>query len=107
MSSYVGENKIELSEQSTETIKEKVTKDAWIALRQYFGGAGNGPEAKVACVVIGTLAREAAARNSARQLDLLERRFDLEAPKSEVPALSQSEIEGVIMNPRPVGGKPN
>lgn len=77
MATYVGESKQELSARETTDIKKVVEKDSWIALRQYFSGAGNGPEAKVACVVIGTLAREQQARNNERQLDILERRLAL------------------------------
>lgn len=78
MATYVGKTKENLSLQPVETIKADVTKDAWIALRQYFCNAHNGAEAKVACVVISTLAREFQARNNSRQLDILERRLQLE-----------------------------
>lgn len=83
MATYVGESKDQLSQRTVEELKNFVAKDAWISLRQYFTGAGNGPEAKVACVVITTLTREQQARNNARQLDLMERRFLLEAGKTE------------------------
>jgi len=81
MATYVGETKEQLSHKNTPTIKQEVEKDSWIALRQYFCGAGNGPEAKIACIVIGTLAREHQARNSERQLDIIERRLALESGK--------------------------
>lgn len=73
--SFVGQSKEQLQKLSLKDIKEKTSHDAWIALKQYFDGKGNGPEAKVACVVIGTLAREEQAKNNARQLDLLEKRL--------------------------------
>lgn len=78
MAVAVDETKELLAEYTTDALKTKVEKDAWIALRQYFRGTGNGPEAKVACVVLGTLARERQAKNNARQLTLLERRFSPE-----------------------------
>ena len=81
MSAYVGESKEQLAQKSTAVIKQEVEKDSWIALRQYFCGAGNGPEAKIACVVLSTLAREQQAANNKRQLDLVERRISLEVPK--------------------------
>jgi hypothetical protein len=94
MSTYVGENKQQLSTRSTDELKEMVCRDAWIALRQYFCGAGNGPEAKVSCVVITTLTREFQARNNARSLDLLERRLAIESGSPiRIPAPSSSEEE--------------
>jgi hypothetical protein len=72
---YIGKNKEQLMKQDLSTIKGDVGKQAWVSLEQYFDGKGNGPEAKVACVVIGTLAREEQSKNNSRQLDLLEKRL--------------------------------
>ena len=72
---YIGKSKEQLQKSELVDLKKDVAKDAWISLKQYFDGRGNGPEAKVACVVIGTLAREEQAKNNSRQLDLLERRL--------------------------------
>lgn len=73
--SYVGKSKEQLSKQDLESLKLDVAKDSWVSLKQYFDGRGNGQEAKVACVIIGTLAREEQAKNNARQLDILEKRL--------------------------------
>jgi len=45
-------------QQKTENLKKLVTKEAWVSLLQYFKGSGYGAEAKMACVVLGILARE-------------------------------------------------
>ena len=88
MATYVGESKDTLSHRTLKEVRDQVQKDAWIALRQYFCGAGNGPEAKVACVVISTIAREKQSENNARQLTLLEKRFSIEAER--IPALTKA-----------------
>lgn len=87
MTTYVGETREELTKRSFENIKADVAKDAWIALRQYFCGNGNGIEARIACVVIGAIAREMQARNNSRQLDLVERKLQLDtgSPVKELP----------------------
>ena len=90
MSTHVGETKEQLSQKTLLTLKGEVQKDSWIALRQYFSGAGNGPEARVACVVLSTLAREKQSENNARQLTLLEKRFSIEAGRT--PALTESTV---------------
>ena len=46
-----------------------------------LSGAGNGPEAKIACIVIATLAKDYQSKNKERQLNLLERRLNLESPQ--------------------------
>ncbi len=97
MTTYVGETKEQLSRRQTQTIKDDVTKDAWIALRQYFCRAGNGAEAKVACIVIATLARESQARNNSRQLDILEKRLEIENGKIlALPAAQQPIKEAAV-----------
>jgi hypothetical protein len=65
----------QLIEYDIDDLKASVEKDSWITLKQYFDGKGNGPAAKVACVVIGTLAKEQQSKNNARQLDIIERRL--------------------------------
>jgi hypothetical protein len=75
MGGYMGKSKEQLLKMGAHELKQAVGVDAWVSLKQYFDGKGNGPEAKVACVVIGTLAREDQSRNNARQLDLLEQRL--------------------------------
>jgi len=72
-----------LLKEDTSALKNLVEKDCWIALRQYFEGAGNGPEAKIACVVLSTLAREKQAANNRRQLDIIENRLAIEQPQLE------------------------
>ncbi len=74
---YVKSSKSELFELETDALKKDVEKKSWIALRQYYDGAGNGAEAKIAVVVIGTLAREMQSTNNRRQLDLVEKRMGL------------------------------
>jgi hypothetical protein len=81
MAIYIGESKEQLAKKDLKDLRTAVQKDAWISLKQFFDGAGNGAEAKVACVVIGTLAREEQAKNNARQLDILEKRLMLDSPK--------------------------
>ena len=71
----VYESKDQLSKKPLHQLKDMVNKDAWIALSQYFNKKGNGSEAKVACVVIGTIAREMQSQNNARQLDIIEKRL--------------------------------
>jgi hypothetical protein len=67
----------DLREKTMEMLKKETEKEAWIALNQYFHGAGNGAAAKVACVVVGTLAKEEQAKNNRRQLDLIAKRVEL------------------------------
>ena len=68
--SEVKRSKEQLQKLSTDNIKIEVEKDCWISLKRYFDGWGNGPEAKIAVVALGTLAKEQQSRNNARQLDL-------------------------------------
>ena len=77
MQGYVGPSKEELRKKNVTVVKQETEKEAWIALRRYFDGAGNGQEAKVACVVVGTLAKEEQSKNNARQLDIIEKRLAL------------------------------
>jgi hypothetical protein len=72
---FIGKSKEQLKQVGLPEVKKEVEQDAWIALKQYFDGKGNGPEAKVACIVIGTLAREEQSKNNARQLDIIEARM--------------------------------
>ena len=60
---------------TTEKLKQEGEKKAWVALNYYFDGGGNGPEAKVAVVALGTLAKELQSKNNARQLDMVEKRL--------------------------------
>ena len=71
----VQEGKVQIRKKETTTIKTEVEKESWVALKHYFNGAGNGPEAKIAVVVLGTLAKEAQSRNNSRQLDIMEQRL--------------------------------
>lgn len=68
-------SKAEIAENSLEQIKTNVEKECWVALQQYFNGKGNGPEAKIAVVTLGTLAKEQQSKNNSRQLDLVEKRL--------------------------------
>ncbi len=74
---YVKSSKPELRRVEVGVLKKEVEKESWISLRQYFHGSGNGPEAKIACVVVTTLAREKQAENNKRQLDLVFQRMGL------------------------------
>ena len=60
-------------------LKESVGRDAWIVLKKYFNKQAEGTEAKIACVVVGTLAKEMQARNNERQLDMVEKRLTLKS----------------------------
>lgn len=59
------------------TIKANVELNAWASLEDYFGGAGNGTEAKIAVVTLGIMAKELQAKNNSRQLDLIELKMGL------------------------------
>lgn len=74
---HVGMSKDELLKLDLIEIKEKVEKDAWISLKEYFDGAGNGAAAKIAVVALRVLATEQQAKNNSRQLDLVEHRLAL------------------------------
>ena len=69
------ESKGKLQTKEMSVLKKLVEKDCWVSLKRYFDGAGNGPEAKVAVVTLGTLARERQADNNARQLNIIEKRL--------------------------------
>ena len=73
----VKSSKEQLSKLSLEKLKKEGEKKSWVALNYYFDGGGNGPEAKLAVVTIGTLAKEAQAKNNSRQLDIVEKRLKL------------------------------
>lgn len=78
---FIGKSREQLQKENVTNIKSQVEKDAWISIKRYFDGAGNGPEAKVAAVVITTLAREQQAKNNSRQLDIIELRLLNSHPK--------------------------
>ena len=59
-------------------VKSLVSKDAWISLKQYFDGRGNGSEAKVACVVIGAIAKEEQTKSHNRQIDLVIKKMGMD-----------------------------
>ena len=67
-------------EQLTE-LKKNTAFKAWTELHSYFEKKTNGVVAKVACIVIGTLAREEQSKNNARQLDIIERRLNANSNK--------------------------
>ena len=71
----VKQSKDQLSKLSTNELKKEGEKKAWVAINYYFDGGGNGPEAKVAVVAIGILAKELQANNNSRQLDFVETRL--------------------------------
>jgi hypothetical protein len=77
MERYVGRSKEQLEAMPLEKLTESVNKHAWVALEQYFGGKGNGPEAKIAVVVIGTVVKQRAIENTTRQLDIITQRLHL------------------------------
>ena len=84
MSHEVKLSKSELRRKDVQELRTGVEKESWIALSQYFNGAGNGAEAKVAVVVLGTLARERQVANNSRQLDIMEKRLLLDKDGSAV-----------------------
>jgi hypothetical protein len=59
-------------------IKTIVEKEAWLALKEYFEGGENMGEAKIAILVVGTLAKEAQNTNQTRQLDIIEKKLPKE-----------------------------
>lgn len=65
----------------TEQLKKEVEKKAWIAFDQHFDGKGNGPEAKIAAVVVTSIGREKQSKNNERSLDLIEEKMKLEKQK--------------------------
>ena len=73
----VKQSKDQLSEMNVDQLKKEGEKKAWVAINYYFDGGANGPEAKVAVVAIGILAKELQAKNNSRQLDLVEERIKL------------------------------
>lgn len=75
MNELIKESRESLLKRDLHELESLVEKDCWVALRQYFEGAKNGPEAKIACVLLATLARKQQAKNNARQLDIIERRM--------------------------------
>ena len=77
MLKFVGESKQQLLAKPLPNLKDSAIKKSWVALNQYFDGAGNGPEAKVACVVITAATREMQAVNNAKSLELISSRLKL------------------------------
>ncbi len=73
----VKRSKEQLLKMTTDGLKREAEHKCWVALNYYFDGGGNGPEAKVAVVTLGTLAKEAQSKNNARQLDIIEKRLAL------------------------------
>ena len=73
---YVLSTKSELTAIRIDKLEETVKKGCYVALRQYFDGAGNGPEAKVAYITLGVMARETQSANGSRALDLLEKKYN-------------------------------
>lgn len=88
MSQEVKKSKQQYMKDSRLNLKEVADKKAWVALNQYFDGAGNGPEAKVACVVITNVIREMQAENNKEQLALNRERIKL-GMRTIVPQLPQ------------------
>lgn len=72
---YLGKSREELRKETLGSLKSTAETEAWASIVQYFFQKGNGPEAKIACVVIATLAREKQAENNSRQLDIIEKRI--------------------------------
>lgn len=72
-------------------LKVKVEKQSWVALAYYFGEGGNGPEAKVAVVALGVLAKEQQAMNNKRQLDLVEAKLLRDKEIEEKKLLSEGK----------------
>lgn len=64
------QTKESLKKMDVEELKKEVVKDAWVSLKQYFDGAGNGNEAKVAVVTLGISVKEKQADNNKRAIDL-------------------------------------
>jgi len=56
-------------------LKEQVEKECYAAVLEYFGGKGNGPEAKLSAVMLGNIYKKDQAINNARSLDLLTKRL--------------------------------
>ena len=71
----IGKSKLEWDKLNDKQIENRVEKDSWIALKQYFDGKGNASEAKIAVFVLGILAKKQQAMNNKRQLDIVEQRL--------------------------------
>ena len=69
------DSKKALNKKNVNDIKEEVIKQSWISLRQYFDGAGNGSEAKIAVVALGIAVKEQQADNNKRAVDLAYSKF--------------------------------
>lgn len=66
----VYQTKDSLRKMDVETLRKEVIKDAWVSLKQYFDGAGNGSEAKIAVVALGISVKEQQAENNRKAIDL-------------------------------------
>ena len=75
--SQVKQSKSQLLKKGLPALKQEAEVHAWAAINQYFDGAGNGPEAKIACIVLTALVREHQATNHSHQLSLIEQRLSL------------------------------
>ena len=70
MSYIVKESEEQLKAKGLEQLKSDAELQSWIKINRYFQGAGNGPEAKIAVVVIGNIIKERAIKNTTRLLDM-------------------------------------
>ena len=71
----VYETKELMRQKSVAELKKGVVEESWISLRQYFDGAGNGSEAKIAVVALGIAVKEQQADNNKRAVDLAYEKF--------------------------------
>ena len=78
MKTVVMESREQLLKKPKEELREDIEHECLVALKQYFAGRGNGPQAKVASVVLTTFTRAEQAKNNARSLDLIEAKLRAE-----------------------------
>jgi len=59
-------------------MEKEVYKESLVSLLHYFNGGGNGPEAKLACAALGTLAKREQASNNRKSLDLVVQKLQIQ-----------------------------
>lgn len=95
----VKQSRAQLLQTELSSLKQDAEKQAWAALNQYFDGAGNGPEARIACIVLTALVREHQATNHSRQLSIVERRLLLTTTQmpGQAGIVSRDTVKQVLL----------
>ena len=68
-------NAAELPDDTFGELEQKVYKESLVSLLFYFNGGSNGPEAKVACVALGNLAKREQSANNRKSLNIVSKRI--------------------------------